>query len=258
MAILIAGEPLVIVMQWLAPLRMAVLAGTSVALITALFLASPFFVILEIFLTWLSNFFAAVFAGFGDNLGLDPGAFLNNLNNFLPIWEEDTEIIGFSIPAEVSRGLIILVMLVLVILVSYSLTRRFRQPPLTSQKEGPVRASGGRRLESEGIGQRILERLGILRRWRTAASIRQLYQAMCDHAASFGYARAASETPYEYLDTLAEIWPFNREDARLITEAFIRARYGEVPETEQELQAIRAAWRRLEESDPVELRARRD
>ena len=30
-----------------------------------------------------------------------------------------------------------------------------------------------------------------------------------------------------------------------ITEAFVRVRYGEVPETEEELEQIRAAWRRL-------------
>ncbi len=70
------------------------------------------------------------------------------------------------------------------------------------------------------------------------------------------YMRSPSETPYEYLAALAELWPSNRADARLITEAYIKVRYGEVPETEAELQAIRQAWRRLAEAPPAELQAR--
>jgi hypothetical protein len=45
------------------------------------------------------------------------------------------------------------------------------------------------------------------------------------------------------------VWPENAAEARLITDAFIRVRYGELPETAEELEAIRAAWRRLEASE---------
>ena len=73
---------------------------------------------------------------------------------------------------------------------------------------------------------------------------------MCRAAAAAGYPRLEAETPYEYLPTLGQVWPDNAAEARLITDAFIRVRYGELPETAEELEAIRAAWRRLEATEP--------
>ena len=90
-----------------------------------------------------------------------------------------------------------------------------------------------------------MQRLGIARRWRTAASIRRIYGDMCRAAAAAGYPRGPAETPYEYLETIYSVWPDNQSDTALITEAYIRVRYGEIPETENELQAIRSAWQEL-------------
>jgi hypothetical protein len=104
--------------------------------------------------------------------------------------------------------------------------------------------------ETPGLGQRILERLGILRQWRAAASVRRIYRAMCRAAAAAGYPRLEAETPYEYLPALARVWPDGAPETRVITEAFIRVRYGEAPETEAELETIRDAWRRLEAIQP--------
>ena len=74
---------------------------------------------------------------------------------------------------------------------------------------------------------------------------------MCAAAAAAGYPRCGSETPYEYLSSLSRIWPELTADTRLITEAFIRVRYGEVPETDEELETLRSAWRRLETQEPI-------
>jgi hypothetical protein len=255
-ATLISGDTLSLVLQWLSPVRMAILAGTVVAFATAFYLASPLFALLELFLTWLTDLLSTIFLGFSDNLGLDIPVTLDAFDNILPAEEEAAEVIGFTIPAEVTRTVTVLLMLAVVLLLSYALTRRFRQPSNAPHAGGPVRAAGGSTLPGEGIGQRLLQRLGILRRWRTAASIRQLYQAMCDASTAAGHTRSPSETPYEYLATLGEVWPGNQPDTQLITEAYVRVRYGEVPETEEELQAIKQAWRRLEESSSAELAAR--
>jgi len=255
-AALVSGDTLSLVLQWLSPVRTAILAGTAVALGTAFYLASPLFALFNLFLTWLTELLSAIFLGFSDNLGLEIPVNLDAFDNILPTEEEAAEVIGFTIPAEVTRTVTVLLMLAVVLLLSYALTRRFRQPALSHHSAGPIRAAGGGALPGEGIGQRLLRRLGILRRWRTAASIRQLYQAMCDAAASAGHTRSPSETPYEYLTTLGEVWPSNQPDTQLITEAYVRIRYGEVPEMEEELQAIRQAWRRLEESSPADLEVR--
>ena len=95
-----------------------------------------------------------------------------------------------------------------------------------------------------------MERLGLLRQWRAAASIRRIYRLMCRAATAAGYPRLEAETPYEYLPTVSRVWPNHAPEVRQITEAFIRVRYGEVPETREELAAIHEAWRRLETAEP--------
>ena len=255
-ATILNDDTLSLILHWLSPVRLAIMATATVAILTTFYLMTPLLTLLGIFLTWLTALLSALFLRLGENMGLDLEGNLDNLFNIFPAVEEESDRFGFSIPPEVSRIIVLLTMLAVVFLLVYFVTRRFRQPSAAAHSAGTVRAAGSSTLEGEGIGQRLLQRLGILRRWRTAASIRQLYQAMCDAAAAAGYTRSPSETPYEYLATLAEVWPANQPDFRLITEAYVRVRYGEIPETEEELQAIRAAWRKLEEVQPTELQTR--
>ncbi|MBK7177431.1 MAG: DUF4129 domain-containing protein [Chloroflexi bacterium] len=63
--------------------------------------------------------------------------------------------------------------------------------------------------------------------------------------------RAAAETPYEYLATLAAAWPEHTTETSLITQAYVNIRYGELPETQEELSQIQAAWKRLEATRPA-------
>ena len=47
-------------------------------------------------------------------------------------------------------------------------------------------------------------------------------------------------------------WPGGEEDTKLITEAYVRVHYGELPENKEELTEIEAAWKRLESKPPAE------
>lgn len=142
-----------------------------------------------------------------------------------------------------------LLMLAVIIVVALALVRVYQQAAQAARDSSPSR--GDREADDKpGAGRRLLERLGLLRQWRAAASIRRIYRLMCRAAAAAGYPRLEAETPNEYLPTLSQVWPENAAEARLITDAFIRVRYGELPETAEELEAIRAAWRRLETTEP--------
>jgi hypothetical protein len=44
---------------------------------------------------------------------------------------------------------------------------------------------------------------------------------------------------------LRHAFPGADEDVRVITEAYVATHYGEAPETDEELNAIRAAWERI-------------
>jgi len=121
------------------------------------------------------------------------------------------------------------------------------------RKLGPVETDSVRGQNGGlGLGSRLQEglqalagRLNLLNRWRTAASIRRIYAQMVATAAQRGYPRLPSETPYEHVGTLLEAWPQMETPIRLITEAYVQTHYGEVPETEAELEAIRSAWLKL-------------
>ncbi|HSJ58807.1 MAG TPA: DUF4129 domain-containing protein [Anaerolineae bacterium] len=96
-------------------------------------------------------------------------------------------------------------------------------------------------------------RFGLGSRFLAAISIRRIYTNLLRLATDAGYPRATSETPYEYLDTLRRALPENEADAHTITEAYVNARYGQVPDTREELERIRACWQRIR-SEGIEKR----
>jgi hypothetical protein len=104
-----------------------------------------------------------------------------------------------------------------------------------------------------GLGARLQKglealagRLNLFSRWRAAASIRRIYAQMVAAAARRGYPRLPSETPYEHVTNLLQSWPGMDAPIRLITEAYVKTHYGEVPETPAEFEAIRSAWEQLQ------------
>lgn len=100
--------------------------------------------------------------------------------------------------------------------------------------------------EAQTLWDRLKGLVPRLRDWRTAASIRRIYKQMVYAATAGGYPRHVTETPYEYLHRLQELWPQNVTETTLITDAYIRVHYGEVPETRSELDDIYKAWQNLE------------
>lgn len=104
--------------------------------------------------------------------------------------------------------------------------------------------AGGSDLPS--LWDRLWRGLPGLRQWRTARSIRRIYYQMIYAAEHRGVDRRPAQTPYEFLPELGEIWPQGSLDTELITRAYVRIRYGQMPENKEELQEIMQAWERLE------------
>ena len=84
-----------------------------------------------------------------------------------------------------------------------------------------------------------------LRRWLAAVTIRRIYARMAHEAAKRGYARQPAQTPSDYLPGVCAAFPAMDADVHLITAAYISAHYGEVPDTDEALGKIRAAWERV-------------
>jgi hypothetical protein len=163
----------------------------------------------------------------------------------------DAPMIDLSLYEPVLRGLLIAFAILVVALAFGRLWRArsqlgtVRTEPVRGQRAlGTALADRARRGFRSLVGQ-----IGFLNRWYTAVSIRRIYAQMVATAGRRGYPRADSETPFEYLITLMGAWPDLSSQFGAITHAYVRVHYGELPETEQELEAIRAAWRRIQSAD---------
>jgi hypothetical protein len=238
------------VVGWLGPVWLAIRYGFQTVLGTVIYLSGP----LLIALTWIFNvvaaFLVAPLSGAAAALGRSLGPLLDLE---LPELDEARGPTLGPTARQLLTGLGLLLAILLSSLALRRMSRRFRTGSgAAGETINPLAGLAGRRPR---ILERLLGRLGFGRRSLAAASIRRIYQEMTWLAGSYGYPRAAFETPYEYLPTLAEVWPEQRAEATLVTEAYNRVRYGEVPETRPELEAIEAAWRRLQAAEPAAVRA---
>jgi len=89
---------------------------------------------------------------------------------------------------------------------------------------------------------------GLGQKFRAAASIRYIYANLLRWAAERGSARQDWQTPYEFLTTLRGAFPTLDGEMQSVTDAYVRSHYGQVPDTEAELQKIRSCWERIQES----------
>ncbi len=90
-------------------------------------------------------------------------------------------------------------------------------------------------------------RLRPVSRHLAAARIRRIYAQLMDLCAELKYPRPDSTTPLEFLPELGELFTDQTDALRLLTEAYVRVRYGELPESHAEIQAVEAAWQLIQE-----------
>ena len=82
-----------------------------------------------------------------------------------------------------------------------------------------------------------------------AASVRELYRRFLRWAAASGFPRHISQTPQEYFYTLADLLPEARQDLAFITRQYVSARYGTLPQTEDELRQLRESWHNVKQNN---------
>lgn len=267
-AIIISGESANSIIGWLAPVWNGLRLTGAVAFTTLIFLLVPLLELIDLFSNFLNRILTAIapwaqaqwaFLGkilgkffIGSRVPLEQVESQGNSNSLeTRLIFEGIEGLGFELSRN-AQIIIVLLAVALILLVALLVSRLYRGTKMAVQHSSHAHPHDGDELEGEGFFQRLLGRLGLLRDWQTAASIRRIYRKMLRAADANGYPRLDAETPYEFLKTLAKVWPENRQEAQLITTAYVKIRYGELPETEQELQAIKIAWRTLEQTRPAE------
>lgn len=78
-----------------------------------------------------------------------------------------------------------------------------------------------------------------------AARIRRVYSFLMELSKSLGKERDKAMTPMEFLPTLEGLFPLHAEEIALITEAYVRVRYGEIDESPSEVVDVDRAWLQL-------------
>ncbi len=123
---------------------------------------------------------------------------------------------------------------------------------------GTAEVVGGLKQALRDSWRRLADALGIFRQFGlgrdllAALTIRRIYLRMEKLAGTRGFPRALAETPYEYRRALYKAFPGLNGDVQQITDAYVAVRYGEVPESDDELSAVRAAWDHLHSSPEPE------
>lgn len=248
-AAIISGQLSLLISKWLAPVWTAVFFLWAIIRETMLYLITPFLLLTGLFAELVINLINGLFTSMGiDELPAitipAPG-----INDVTPEATEEVLVLTTA-PPDV-KIITILLMVAGILLVALFLGKLFREATLIAREgSDSERPFANEKLPRMSLGERILDRLGLLKNWKTAVSIRRLYQQMEKTAAQAGYPRAATETPYEYQTTLAEAWPEQTAETSQLTIAYVNVRYGEFPETEAEIDALKAALKRLKSNTP--------
>jgi len=99
-------------------------------------------------------------------------------------------------------------------------------------------------------------RLNQARRLLAAARIRRIYAQLLRLSAKLDHPRPASRTPLEFLPALESLFPALSTELETITDAYLLVRYGEAPETSEELGKVETAWKAVFAAGQESLRIR--
>jgi hypothetical protein len=109
-----------------------------------------------------------------------------------------------------------------------------------------IREMFKRQLDQTTSGLRDRTKLSQKEKIIAAEKVRTIYSKLLEHAAQIGYPRQNSVTPLEFQSDLFQAFPNGKNEVVLITSAYVKIRYGQFLETQDEVSRIEAAWSVLE------------
>ncbi len=120
-----------------------------------------------------------------------------------------------------------------------------------------LRSAFRRGLDKIVDGLEQITRLRNARQLFGAARIRRIYAQLMDMSDKLDHPRPPSITPLEFMPTLKKIFPSMLEELVMITGAYMRVRYGELPETKGEVEMVETAWKRVQTLGQEKLRSKK-
>jgi hypothetical protein len=228
-------------------LRILYAIGATILVI----LFSPLIALIGLFLPWLDKWFSSLNL---ENLGLQQLVFLQQLNQVDP---EKAAAFNNTVN-QVITILLIAVLLITTVIVIISVRRRVLKNRTTGRDDQTERAAARKLARAPGFKPGFLRsRLEEARRWLAAARIRRIYQQLMTYCAKLDNPRLPAFTPLEFLPQLKTLFPGYEEQVSLLTRVYQRVRYGEIPESIEELQTIVSAWNAVKADAEIRVKERR-
>jgi len=171
------------------------------------------------------------------------------LENLAPAFPLQREVVDLPLVFQTILfwGLVLLLIALLILRVRRSMAGRRAEG--VQQPESLLHEGEARKLLQKAF-QDVLEslagRLRPVRKAITAARIRRIYAQLLELCAELGHPRLPQQTPIEFLPEMGEIFTDQAEALDILTNAYVRVRYGELPETDEEMGIIEKAWQDIE------------
>ncbi len=244
-ALVVTG--LALLLGWVATWRVVEIAAQIIALIITV-LATLLIVLLSPLLVLLLQYLPALFEifkqAFQRLMGIQLPPFLAQIGSQI------ARLIALSVPYLMQgRKLVLAAMVVGLIAIILLNVRRWNRQMLLNQED---------QLDSEQRDSlaALLNRLLGRTPWKNlrlrspaqllaAARIRQVYRQLMGLCRKLGHERPSAITPLEFLPELESLFPGEESGLTTITHAYIRVRYGQYPETMQEVKAVLDTWERI-------------
>jgi hypothetical protein len=228
----------ILVLEWLGEaVRLLVTIGLMILAIPSILLSF----ILEPLLGWLQGLLAS-------SPPLDPLVTEEQIRVYeTPTLDIETVPIDYAwLQSLIFWGVIILLVIFLLMRLRSTISVRKRTPtygPESLLKRGD--ASSFMRQALRDAVDDLAARVRPGQRVRVADRIRQIYVQLLDLCEELDRPRPSSKTPLEFLPEMGKLFTRQGSELKRITQAYQRVRYGELPETQAEVDQIEAAWQRI-------------
>jgi hypothetical protein len=214
-------------------------------------LAAPLGVAVAWLLEGLLNALIRLFSGLFGELGTEMG-FLTDLSVRLEQFQQSQPAQGAAqlVLQVLKWGFYALVMVSVLAVIAFSVNRLRRVQEDNSEVPTAVWESGRPEAQPDGtpgVWQHLWDALQA--QWAqlkgedySLLSIRRIYASLQRLAAASGYPRPEAATPYEYMAILGKGFEGSEGEIHLITEAYVRAHYGQRIFAPEYVQRVRDAW----------------
>ena len=195
----------------------------------------PFLILIQFVLNYLKNF---IFLFFDQKIFEDLANFLAKQAN------QQQQVVQNSIQInDTFRTVSIIgVFIIIFLVILFALQARFRQRKLVGGETRQNIDERKPKFQLPNFLQTRLDRLSRRKHLIAAAQIRRIYAQLMELCENLGHPRPSAATPLEFLQTQELIFPNEGARLTLITQAYLKIRYGELPENPLEVQVVIDAW----------------